>query len=178
MIKMSQKQYILFQIAALALLGTIAIFIYHQRSRPPARKYPRIVFNSCTNLYAVQTGPGLDTGVVYFGEDCAPPMIMPVWMDEHHDSIVVIRCCDTIDHARLGSELTFKDSAGAANAYTMYRLQIILKRGKDSIDRVEENQYIRMKDSMDRAQRPIKQAAAIRSKHERDSIFQCQHTYQ
>lgn len=152
--------------------------------------YPKVVYNSCSDIYAVVTDTNVyhrasflffgknvpvnenasfSNGVgVYFGSynqevsEPAPPSL-----------VVISQLHDTLRFANLGGEFQFKDSITALKTYLSF-----VKECKDSEDL--QNIPIRKKIKEfyeQQAAKHIKDSIAHRAQFVADSIYKCRHTY-
>lgn len=170
--------------------------------------YPKVVYNSCSDVYAVMTDSVKEVGAYFFGKEvpirfwggaiyftlassgvmtsistayvqaAVPPPPPP-------DLVVINKLRDTLRFTKLGGEFQFKDSLAAMKQYLAFA-----KECKDSEDIVNAPIRVKIKHYWDSAHaKDFKDSVADRKQFvidstaranakRDDSIFKCQHTYQ
>lgn len=150
--------------------------------------YPKVVFNSCSDIYAVVTDTNVYHRALFFGKNVPVKGELntnyTVYMGSYNvgyseiqpapPSLVVIsQLHDTLRFADLGGEFQFKDSITALKSYLSF-----VKECKDSEDL--QNIPIRKKIKEfyeQQAAKHIKDSIAHRAQFVADSIYKCRHTY-
>jgi hypothetical protein len=158
--------------------------------------YPKIVYNSCIDEYAVETDSQQYVGVKFFGK--APPLsisqnisvlgsgIIMLTGDGSYSvypsgpsptpppSLITINSLhDTLKFTELGGEFQFKDSMVALTSYRAF-----LKECSDTEDVLNVPIKIKIKHYWDSTHaQQYKDSIAHRAQFIEDSIFKCHHTY-
>lgn len=161
----------------------------------PFVHYPKIVYNSCVDEYAVvvdsvggiafffgksapsQSQSNGDWGAITFGGSSGSEMFITTeWRHSGpvRPSLTTISTLhDTLQRTTLGGEFQFKDSSSALASYLRF-----VKECKDSEDvaNIPIRKKIREIDISDSIQRHSDSIAQSK-RHIQDSIFACKHTY-
>lgn len=136
--------------------------------------YPRIVHDTCTGMWAVETGRAQNPNNHPYSDPDAKPTFRPIFFGLHDNEMTgfsflhldhdfskdIVLETDTVLNSDLGYEFQFKDSVTADSSFNAF-----VSRAAITKSRIQAEQK-RLADSGDVVKR-IK-----------DSLFKCQHNYQ